>query len=130
MTEKPTYVIDGANFSTFEGFIEECNRFIRATSGGGQCGGNLDALNDYLYWGPYNDGRWTPYVIVWRNSAKSRRELGHRALLRWLAEHLRECGPGLEAYADFHARLRVARQREGVTLFDWLAELFTDQVQG
>ncbi len=125
---KPVYVIDGANFTNFDGFIEECNRgFIRETSGGGECGGNLDAFNDYLYWGPYNGGRRTPYVIVWRNSAKSRRELGHRALLRWLAERLREFDVGSEAYTDFHARLRVARQREGINLFDWLAELFTDK---
>lgn len=126
MAEKPVYVIDGENFSDFEGFIEECNRgFIRETSGGGECGGNLDAFNDYLWQALSTGRRRTGYVIVWRNAGKSRRELGHRALVRWLAESLRECHPAGDAYSDFLARLRAARRRTGPTLFDWLTEIIT-----
>src|SRR4051794_20360874 len=127
MAEKPVYVIDGANFSDFDGFIEECNwNFICATSNGGWCGGNLDAFNDYLYWGPYNDGLRTPYVIVWRNSAKSRKELGHRALVRWLTDLFREWrSEGRTPDEEMVVRLRAARQRTGVTMFEWLVEIFT-----
>jgi hypothetical protein len=65
---KPIYVIDGANFSDFAGFVEECNRgFIRHF--GGQWNGNLNAFNDYFSWGD------DEYVLVWKNVEKSRREI-------------------------------------------------------
>ncbi|HEY1187162.1 MAG TPA: hypothetical protein VGE74_05860 [Gemmata sp.] len=124
MPEKPTFVIDGANFRDFAGFIEECNRgFIRETSGGGECHGSVDALHDYLYWGPYNGGLWTPTVIVWRNATKSRIDLGHRAMASWLEENSRECH--YSNVLSVLRRLEDARQYRGPTLFDWLAGIVT-----
>lgn len=124
MPEKPTYVIDGANFSDFAGFIEECNRsFIREASAGDEWRGNLDAFNDYLYWGPYNGGRWTPTVIVWRNSAKSRVDLGHLAMANWLEGNSQRCHH-LNVQAVMQ-RLGEARQQQGPTFFEWLAEIIT-----
>ena len=67
MGEKPVYVIDAANFDTFAGFVEECNRsFIRSFSG--EWNGNLNAFNDYLCW---SEGE---YVIVWKGAEKSRQD--------------------------------------------------------
>ncbi|MDY3555104.1 hypothetical protein R5W24_004239 [Gemmata sp. JC717] len=124
MPEKPTYVIDGANFSDFAGFIEECNRgFIRETSSGNECRGNLDAFNDYLHWGPYNDGRWTPTLIIWRNSAKSRVDLGYSATASWLEENSRRCHH-LNVPSVLR-RLEESRLQQGPTLFDWLVEIVT-----
>jgi hypothetical protein len=111
MPESPTYAIDGANFGDFAGFVAECNRgFIR--SFGGEWSANLDAFNDYLWWG---DGR---YVLVWRNSAKSRADLGHPAMAAWLEANFRACHPTNRS--DVHARLRRARDGDGPTLFDEL----------
>ncbi len=76
----PTYVIDSLNFSTFEEFVEECNRgFIR--SFGGEWHGNLDAFNDYFYWG---DG---DYILVWKNFERARAVLG---ILDMILEIIRE----------------------------------------
>jgi RNAse (barnase) inhibitor barstar len=69
MAEKPVYIIDGANFSNFEGFVEECNRgFIRAF--GGEWSGNLNAFNDYFSWGEGD------YIVVWKHFERARSSLG------------------------------------------------------
>ncbi|MBA4188247.1 MAG: barnase inhibitor [Planctomycetaceae bacterium] len=123
---KPTYFIDGVNFADFAGFMEECNcGFIRETSGGGECGGNLDAFHDYLYWWG-KDSKAVAWRLVWRNSAWSRRNLGHQAMARWLMEHLEEFHPGTDVYADFAARLEMANRHEGITMFDWLVEIIRE----
>ena len=69
MAEKPIYVIDGANFSDFTSFVEECNRsFIRAF--GGEWHGNWNAFNDYLSW---HEG---DYVLVWKQFDRACDALG------------------------------------------------------
>lgn len=66
---KPTYVIDGANFSNFAGFVEECNRaFIRGF--GGEWNGNWNAFHDYFSW---TDGE---YVLVWKGIDRAEETLG------------------------------------------------------
>ena len=118
MAEKPVYVIDGANFSDFAGFIEECNRgFIRAF--GGEWNGNLDAFSDYFNWG---DG---DYVVVWKNADKSRVDLGHPAMAAWLERNSRRCHPS--NVQDVLQRLGQAREQRGPTFFDWLVEIIREQ---
>ncbi|HVL11105.1 MAG TPA: barstar family protein [Gemmata sp.] len=118
MAEKPLYVIDGETFSDFAGFIEECNRgFIR--SFGGEWGGNLDAFNDYFYWG---DGQ---YVLVWKHSEKSRTDLGYPAMAAWLEENSRRCHPS--NVQGVLQRLDKAREGRGPRLFDWLIEIIREQ---
>jgi hypothetical protein len=113
----PTYVIDGANFGDFTGFVAECNRaFVRAF--GGEWGGNLDAFNDYLWWGDEE------YTLVWRNAAKSRTDLGHAAMADWLEANSRVCHPTNRP--SVVVRLNRARRGKGPTLFDWLVEIIRD----
>ncbi|MCE9564488.1 MAG: hypothetical protein K8U57_20815 [Planctomycetes bacterium] len=120
---KPTYFIDGMNFADFAGFMEECNRgFIRETSGG-ECDGNLDVFNDYLYWKQKGIAGWVAWRLVWRNAGWSRSNLGHQALAWWLTEQLGECHPEGDAYADFATRLEFANRHEGITMFEWLVEI-------
>jgi hypothetical protein len=77
---KPTYVIDSSNFSTFEEFVEECNRgFIREF--GGEWHGNFDAFNDYFNW------REGDYVLIWRNFEQARSVIG---LVDMILEIIRE----------------------------------------
>jgi hypothetical protein len=95
VSQKPEYVIDAANFDTFAGFVEECNRvFIRPF--GGEWHGKLDAFNDYLWWGEGD------YVIVWKGAEKSRQDFE------------RESGkPGRKLY---HALVEIIRDQEHVEL--------------
>lgn len=92
------YLIDAANFDTFAGFVAECNRsFIRSFSG--EWHGNLDALNDYLWW---SNPEIEEYVLVWRGAEKSRRDFE------------REGGvPGRKLY---HTLIDIIRDQEHVEL--------------
>ena len=118
MAEKPIYTIDGANFGDFAEFIEECNRvFIRAF--GGEWSGNLDAFNDYFNWG---DG---DYILVWKNSEKSRVDLGYPAMADWLERNSQRCHPS--NVQSVLQRLSMARHQRGPTLFDWLLEIIREQ---
>jgi hypothetical protein len=120
MGEKPVYVIDAANFDTFAGFVEECNRvFIRSFTG--EWHGSLDAFNDYLWWG---EGE---YVIVWKGAEKSRRELGHPAMAGWLTANADRCHPS--NVPGVLRRREQALAGQGPTLFDTLVEIIREQEQ-
>ena len=58
--QKPIYVIDGANFSDFAGFVEECNRAFIRSFGGEWTGGSWMAFHDYFSWA---EGE---YILVWK----------------------------------------------------------------
>jgi hypothetical protein len=113
-----TYVIDGEDFDDLEGFDEAVGR---ALIPGQPCPRNLDAFNDILFWPSEGTG---PYTLIWRDSARSRRRLGHEALARKLEAMLRTCQPS--NVPEFRLRLDRARRGEGPTLFDWLVEIIED----
>jgi hypothetical protein len=106
----PVLVIDGANFSDFDGFAREFTRLL--------CNytwrGNLDAFNDLL-----RGGFGTPengWVLRWLNSESSRAALGYEQTTRRLEELLLTCHPSQRA--TIQARISRARRGEGPTLFD------------
>jgi hypothetical protein len=111
------FEINADNFDDFGGFIREFNR-VFASHIGGEWNGNLDAFNDYLSWPA------RPYVIRWRKSWKSRRDLGYEATVAWyLRKILDSEPPSKSAWWD---PLDAARKREGPTVFDWLVEIIAD----
>lgn len=116
----PVFTIDGKNFSDFESFIDECNSsFIE--SFGGKWTGNLNALNDYLCW---HDG---PYVLQWKNSWKSRIDLGYSEVVRRNLEGILASDNLLN-----HAMWKFvdeARAQTGPTMFQTIVEIFEDNVE-
>jgi hypothetical protein len=113
-----TYVIDGEDFDDLEGFYEVVGR---ALIPGQPYPRNLDAFNDILFWPCGGEGS---YTLIWRNSALSRRRLGHEAMARKLEGMLRTCHPS--NVPEFGQRLDRARRGEGPTLFDWLVQIIED----
>lgn len=112
--EQTVFEIDGSSFEDFEGFVREFNRgFVSRV--GGNWNGNLDAFNDYLSWAD------SPCTIRWRNSDKSRRDLGHSAMAAWLSNNLTGCHPSNIALVQ--ERLDHATKHTGPTLFEWLVEI-------
>jgi hypothetical protein len=106
----PVLVIDGANFSDFDGIAREFTRLL--------CNytwrGNLDAFNDLL-----RGGFGTPengWVLRWLNSESSRAALGYEQTTRRLERLLLTCHPSQRA--TIQARISRARRGEGPTLFD------------
>src|SRR5262245_50447796 len=113
---RATFEIDGGRFSTLDGFYDE---FTRAVIPGIEWGHNLDALNDVL-----RGGMGTPeggFDLIWRNSAKSRLDLGHAETVRQLERRLSRCHPSNRA--GIESKIEVARQNQGDTVFDWLVEV-------
>lgn len=114
---RPVYVLDGDNFTDLESFAREfirvfCSQFSTSWYG------NPDAFNDFLCWPEH------PYLLVWKNAERSRKELGHGEMAKWLEERVQHCHP--TNVSQFQKRLAVARTGQGPTLFDFLLEIIRD----
>lgn len=118
--EQTIFEIDGNDFANFNGFIGAFNRgFVSHV--GGEWNGNLDAFSDYLSWA---DNNWT---LRWRNSAKSRVDLGYAAMADWLSENSTRCHSTNRALVQ--QRLDDANRESGSTLFDCIVEIIRDNDQ-
>ena len=112
---KPVLIIDGSQFTDFEGFAREFTRLLNNYP----WRGNLDAFNDIL-WGGFGtpEGVW---VLRWIHSEASRAVLGHDATARRLEGLLLTCHPANRS--EIGARLAMAREGQGPTLFDEIFEI-------
>jgi hypothetical protein len=120
--ELPVLIIEGANFSDFDGFGREVSRLLCDYT----WRENLDAFNDVL-----RGGFGTPengWVLRWRNSELSRAALGYEATAQRLEHLLLTCHPSNRAYIEL--RLGSARRGEGQTLFDEIVEIIRDHGPG
>lgn len=79
-----TITIDGESFKDMAGFYDEIERNFFT---GGQMGRNLNALDDVLWggFGIFEDGE--AIRLVWKNSKKSRRDLGYKATVQSLRRY-------------------------------------------
>lgn len=120
MAELMTYEIDGARFSTLEGFFEEVSTVLIP---GVEWGRNENALLDVL-----RGGFGTPpdgFTILWRNHRLSRQRLGYPETARQLEAGLRHCLP--ESRDNLRRMLQQAHAREGPTVFDSLIEIIRNE---
>ncbi len=117
------FIIDGAKFSTLEGFYTEIRSELVP---GVSWEGNLDAFDDLL-----RGGFGTPesgFVLIWKNSEMSRARLGFQEAARQLADRLGRCHPG--GREQIEQQLRDARNEIGQTVFDWLVKIIQDHGAG
>jgi RNAse (barnase) inhibitor barstar len=117
------YVIDGAAFSSLEGFFEEISRVVIPTAVWGH---NLDAFNDIL-----RGGFGTPesgFQLIWRNHAISKERLGYAETARQLENRLSRCQPA--SRKSIALKLAAARAGSGPTVFDWLVEIIQSHGTG
>lgn len=120
MAEPMTYEIDGARFSTLEGFFEEVSTVLIP---GVEWGRSENALLDVL-----RGGFGTPpdgFTILWRNHRLSRQRLGYPETVRQLEAGLRHCLP--ESRDNLRRMLQQAHAGEGPTVFDSLIEIIRDE---
>lgn len=111
-----TYRIDGERFSTLEEFYDEISRVLIPNVSWGH---NLDAFNDILRggFGTPDDG----FILIWENSAVSKRRLGYPETVRILERRLDRCHS--TARRSVKRQLRAAGNNKGATVFDWLVEI-------
>jgi RNAse (barnase) inhibitor barstar len=80
--ERKTIVIDGDKFSSLHGFYQEVDRLFR-NNPGRDIRYNLSTLNDLLRGGSKEMKFEEPIRLVWKNSAKSKQDLGLRSTNMW-----------------------------------------------
>ena len=123
MILKRTFEIDGDNFETLEEFYDEVGRvFVQHPN----WGRNLDAFNDLLrneYGKPMKG-----YTIHWKNSAKSRKQLGFPETIRQLEAQLKQCHASNRK--GVQQDLKQAHAGQGTTVFDWLVAIIKDHGLG
>jgi RNAse (barnase) inhibitor barstar len=111
-----TYIINGNDFSTLEGFFEIVSAILVPTSTWGH---NLDAFDDIL-----GGGFGTPeegFVLEWKNSGVSRDKLGFNETVRQLLLRIDRCHPSIRELIE--RQLQDARSAKGLTVFDWIVEI-------
>jgi RNAse (barnase) inhibitor barstar len=111
-----TYVIDGRNFSTLEGFYDEVSRVLIP---GAAWGHNLDAFDDILC-----GGFGTPeegFKLRWLNHGLSQERLGYEETVRQL--ELRLGGAHASNLPDIREKIIAAQVGDGPTVYDWLVEI-------
>jgi hypothetical protein len=93
-------------------------------SGKYQWNGNLDAFNDIL-WGGFGDiDSQEAFTIIWKNIAKSRKDLGYIETIKRLSKVLESCHPSNEEMVI--QQISNAKMGKGPTLFDLIEEIILD----
>ena len=119
---RQVFVIDGDKFDDLAGFYDEFERIFTKDMTW-RIGRGLDAVNDVLRGGFGRHEMYEPIDIVWRNFAKSRRDLGYPATVIYYEEMLRRCHPTNRE--DVLARLREAENGQGDTVLDRILSVIT-----
>ena len=120
---KTLYELDGAEFTSLEGFFDQVSRKLIP---GARWGHSLDAFNDVL-----RGGFGTPiggFILGWKNSVISRDRLGYAETARQLRLRLARCHPTNRD--DVARQLTAAEACHGDTVFDWLVSIISDHCEG
>lgn len=86
--------------------------------------GSLDAFNDILFGGFGDIEVEEEYTIFWRNSVKSKIDLGYGETIIILNEMLKNCHPSNEEKVI--KEIRDAKMNIGSTIFNWVEEIILD----
>lgn len=111
------YEIEGADFSSLEGFFREVGRVLLHGQAWGE---NLDALDEILCGGAF--GLESQFEVVWKNAELSQQNLSYAETERQLALRLAACHPLNRPQVS--EALQLARLKKGPTVFDWLMDIF------
>ena len=117
------YIIDGRQVRSLEDFWHVMGEAVNGP--GGYFGTNLDAFNDCLR-GGFGTPEDDDFVVEWRDHDVSRVNLGYDETVRQLELRLARCHPLNRPRVQ--AGLDMARAGLGLTVFDWLVEIFEDQI--
>jgi RNAse (barnase) inhibitor barstar len=118
------YVLNGKRINSLDDFYA----VVGETMGcGGYFGRNLDAFADCLRggFGTPEDG---DFLVVWRDHRHSRDALSHPEVVRNLERWMRTCHPSHRE--SMRERIEEARAGRGETAFDWLLEIFENEIPG
>lgn len=114
--------IDGNNFKDLEGFYDEVNK--KLCPGFKEFGRNLAAFNDVLR-GGFNVFEYEENIqLIWINSAKSKDDLGYKAVVKYLKQVKKKAHPTNIQYIK--SEIHDAKASKGPTLYDILVGIIGD----
>jgi len=114
------FIIDGDNFNTLDEFFDEVQRELIGNFK--EFGRNLDAFNDILNgsFGKFDDEL---IKIIWKNSEKSKQDLGFPETIKYLEAKLKKCHPSNKD--SFKNELQDAQENKGNPLFQIIIEIIS-----
>lgn len=116
------FIIDGDNFSNFKGFCKEFSNIVLSRKY--KWHGNLDAFNDILFGGFGDIESEERFTIIWRNSAKSKVDLGYSETIVKLNEKLKHCHQSNKKKVI--EEIKDAKLNKGPTIFVLIEEIILD----
>jgi len=113
-------IIDGNNFNTLDGFYDEVVR-VMTKDLNWDVGRNLDALNDILS-GGFGVFKFEEQVnLVWKNSNKSKNDLGYLETVKYLEKRLIKCHSSNTQQIE--KELLNAKNGKDQTIFERIIEI-------
>lgn len=116
-------IIDGENFNDIDSFYEEINRLVMEEEDW-KLGSSLDAFNDLLYGGIGNLKNYDQLDIIWKNSDKSRLELGLEPTINFYRNKLSH--PEIFNVEFAQKKLNELESGNGLTYFEILLEIISE----
>jgi RNAse (barnase) inhibitor barstar len=114
------YVIDGSNFSNFDGFWREIEKVFDFTISNIEAfKKNFAGLRELLSVLPKDT------VVIWKNSKLSLKKLGHAETIKLLQRTQMNCHPSW--YEMLGKEIELAQFELGETLFDVIVKIFVEE---
>ena len=117
------FVLDGLNFNSLDSFYDEVEKVLTKNLDW-KIGRNFNALDDILWggFGAFEDEE--PIDLIWKNSNKSKDDLGYHETIRELQESLKECNnPDKSA---IEKKIEDVKNKTEPTIFESLIELIIE----
>lgn len=122
---KKKFILNGNKFDTLEGFYDEVGRILCP---GFKWGRNLDAFNDILRGGfgafEYNES----IELIWKNSSKSKSDLGYKETVRQLRKRfvVSLLNLSFSNLTKLKEDMNQAKSCKGPTVFEQLLEILEE----
>jgi hypothetical protein len=113
-------IMEGNNFNSLEGFFEEAIKKLTHNLDW-KPGKSLDAVNDLLRGGFGIHGYGEPIHLHWKNSEKSRKDLGWSETIRFMEKRLKTANRKNNVVLS--KELLAAKRHEGQTLFEMIENM-------
>ncbi|PXY47100.1 barstar family protein [Flavobacterium hydrophilum] len=122
---KQKIIINGNNFADLESFYDEIDRVLTKDLNW-QTGHNLDAFNDLLRGGFGVYEYREPIKLIWKNTLKSKTDLGLDATKKWYEERIIFWKDDEVNLQHFENGLKELIENNGQTLFDIILKIISE----
>ena len=118
--DKLEIIINGDNFNDLESFYDEIDD-VMTLGLDWKTGHNLNAFNDILRGGFGVHNYAEPIRLIWRNSAKSKADLGVETTIQNITNWLKSCDESNRQ--NLLDQIELLRQNKGETLYQTLVDI-------